>query len=66
MKIKKKQLVEDLKSEVLFFYDLKVDDEVTEEFVSWYFKNKRNPVIDTGEREDFMLFLEGIGIVKLK
>jgi hypothetical protein len=63
---RKKQLIEELKKEVLFFYDLEVTDEITDEFVSWYFYRKRNPIIDTGEREDFMLFLEEKGIITLK
>ena len=63
---RKKRLIEELKKEVLFFYDLEVTDEITGEFVDWYFHYKRNPIIETGEREDFMLFLEEKEIIKLK
>jgi len=70
-------LVNTIKDEIYDFYDVKVNDEVVVDFIEWYYLNEDNeefkpfddegiPVFDTGEREDFMLYLEDLGIVKLK
>jgi hypothetical protein len=66
MTTKETKLVKDLKNEVMNFYDLEITDEVTLNFVKWYFKNKRNPCIDTSEREDFMCYLEDLDLIRLK
>ena len=70
-------LVNEIKNEVFDFYNVKVNDEVVIDFIEWYYLNEDNedfkpfddegiPVFDTGEREDFMYYLEDLGIVKLK
>ncbi len=70
-------LVNTIKDEIFDFYDVKVNDEVVVDFIEWYYLNEDNeefkpfddegiPVFDTSEREDFMLYLEDLGIVKLK
>lgn len=70
-------LVNTIKDEIYDFYDVKVNDEVVVDFIEWYYLNEDNkefkpfddegiPVFDTSEREDFMLYLEDLGIVKLK
>jgi hypothetical protein len=63
---RKNSLVLELKNEVKDFYNLEVTNEITLEFVEFYFHYKRNPVIDTTEREDFMLYLQDLDLVKLK
>ena len=70
-------LVNSIKDEIYDFYDVKVNDEVVIDFIEWYYLNEDNeefkpfddegiPVFDTSEREDFMYYLEDLGIVKLK
>ena len=70
-------LVNTIKDEIYDFYDVKVNDEVVVDFIEWYYLNEDNeefkpfddegiPVFDTSEREDFMYYLEDLGIVKLK
>jgi hypothetical protein len=70
-------LVNTIKDEIYDFYDVTVNDEVVVDFIEWYYLNEDNeefkpfddegiPVFDTSEREDFMLYLEDLGIVKLK
>jgi hypothetical protein len=70
-------LVNEIKNEVFDFYSVEVSNEVVEDFIGWYYLNEDNeefkpfddegiPVFDTGEREDFMYYLEDLGIVKLK
>ena len=67
-------LVNEIKNEVFDFYNIKVSNEVVEDFISWYYMNEDNedfkpfdedgiPVFDTSEREDFMYYLEDLGIV---
>jgi 6-pyruvoyl-tetrahydropterin synthase len=70
-------LVNTIKDEIFDFYDVKVNDEIVVDFIEWYYLNEDNeefkpfddegiPVFDTSEREDFMYYLEDLGIVKLK
>jgi 6-pyruvoyl-tetrahydropterin synthase len=70
-------LVNTIKDEIYDFYDVTVNDEVVVDFIEWYYLNEDNeefkpfddegiPVFDTSEREDFMYYLEDLGIVKLK
>ena len=70
-------LVNTIKDEIYDFYDVKVNDEVVVDFIEWYYLNEDNeefkpfddegiPVFDKSEREDFMYYLEDLGIVKLK
>jgi len=70
-------LVNEIKNEVFDFYDVEVSDEVVKNFISWYYMNEDNenfkpftdegiPVFDTSEREDFMYYLEDLGIVDLE
>jgi hypothetical protein len=65
-------LVEKIKDEVLDFYEVEVEDQVVEDFVGWYYMDRGNegfepfdedgnPIFDTTEREDFMLYLEELG-----
>jgi hypothetical protein len=64
-------LIETIKTEVFDFYDVKVEDDVIKEFIEWYYNDEEtdedyykpftddgNPVFDTTEREDFMIYLE--------
>ena len=64
-------LVNEIKNEVFDFYNIKVSNEVVEDFISWYYMNEDNedfkpfdedgiPVFDTSEREDFMYYLEDL------
>ena len=62
----KSELIKEIKDEVKVFYDVDVTGGVVSDFISWYFKRQKNPVFDTTEREDFMYYLEDLGIVKLK
>jgi 6-pyruvoyl-tetrahydropterin synthase len=70
-------LVNEIKNEVFDFYKVKVEDETIKDFIDFYYMNEDNedfkpfdedgiPVFDTTEREDFMYYLEDVGIVKLK
>jgi hypothetical protein len=70
-------LVIEIKNEVFDFYKVKVEDETIKDFIDFYYMNEDNedfkpfdedgiPVFDTTEREDFMYYLEDVGIVKLK
>jgi len=70
-------LVNSIKDEIYDFYDVKVNDEVIIDFIEWYYLNEDNeefkpfddegiPVFDTSEREDFMYYLEDLGIVDLE
>ena len=70
-------LVNTIKDGIFDFYDVKVNDEIVVDFIEWYYLNEDNeefkpfddegiPVFDTSEREDFMYYLEDLGIVKLK
>jgi hypothetical protein len=62
----KSELIKEIKDEVKVIYDVDVTEEVVSDFISWYFKRQKNPIFDTTEREDFMYYLEDLGIVKLK
>jgi 6-pyruvoyl-tetrahydropterin synthase len=70
-------LVNEIKNEVFDFYNVKVEDETIKDFIDFYYMNEDNedfkpfdedgiPVFDTTEREDFMYYLEDLGIVELK
>ena len=70
-------LVNEIKNEVFDFYKVKVEDETIKDFIDFYYMNEDNedfkpfdedgiPVFDTTEREDFMYYLEDLGIVELK
>ena len=59
-------LINEIKTEMLDFYNINVSEEVIKNFVSYYFKYKRNIVFDTTEREDLLYYLEELGLVKLK
>ena len=72
-------LVNEIKNEVFDFYSVKVNDEVVKDFINEYylsfddddecykpFLEDGTPLFDTSEREDFMYYLEDLGIVKLK
>lgn len=70
-------LVIEIKNEVFDFYNVKVEDETIKDFIDFYYMNEDNegfkpfdedgiPVFDTTEREDFMYYLEDLGIVELK
>jgi 6-pyruvoyl-tetrahydropterin synthase len=70
-------LVSEIKNEVFDFYNVKVEDETIKDFIDFYYMNEDNedfkpfdedgiPVFDTTEREDFMYYLEDLGIVELK
>jgi len=68
-----RNLVMEIKNEVKDFYNLDIEDEIIEDFIGWYYLNDDDddcfkpfddegiPVFDTTEREDFILYLEGIG-----
>ena len=67
-----RNLVDEIKDEILGFYETEVEDKVVEDFIGWYYMNRDNegfepfdedgnPIFDTSEREDFMLYLEELG-----
>jgi hypothetical protein len=59
-------LINEIKTEMLDFYNINVNEEVIKNFVLYYFKYKRNIVFDTTEREDLLYYLEELELVKLK
>jgi len=69
------RLTEEIKEEVFHFYDLNVNDETVKDFISWYYLNEDNKeylfddegnyYFETTEREDFMIYLDEIGVITL-
>jgi hypothetical protein len=74
----KNNLIDEIKNEIFDFYNLNIDDDVIEGWVEIYYENEDNeycstlftddniPVFDTTEREDFLYYLDEIGVIELK
>ena len=70
-------LVNEIKNEVFDFYGVEVEDKIVDDFIDYYYLNLEEdcykpfddegiPLFDTSEREDFMYYLEDLGIIELK
>ena len=70
-------LVNEIKNEVFDFYDVEVEDKIVKDFIDLYYLNLEEdcykpftdeglPLFDTSEREDFMYYLEDLGIIDLE
>jgi hypothetical protein len=68
--------IEEIKNEVFDFYNVEVNDEIVKDFIKDYylsfdddydgyrpFTDDGVPLFDTAEREDFMYYLEDLGII---
>jgi hypothetical protein len=69
-------LMNEIKNDVFDFYGVEVEDETVENFIDFYYLNLEEdcykpfddegiPLFDTSEREDFMYYLEDLGIIEL-
>ena len=69
------RLIEEIKNEVFDFYNVNVDDQTVKDFTDWYyldednkeylFDDEGNYYFETTEREDFMIYLDEIGVITL-
>jgi hypothetical protein len=69
-------LTEDIKRQTNLFYNVDVNDKTVKDFIDTYylnednkehlFDNEGNYYFETSEREDFMIYLNEIGVIKLK
>jgi F0F1-type ATP synthase delta subunit len=69
-------LTEEIKQEVSFFYNVNVNDQTVKDFINNYYLNEDNKeylfddegnyYFETTEREDFMIYLDEVGVITLK
>jgi hypothetical protein len=70
------RLTEEIKQSVSLFYNVDVNDQTVKDFIDWYYLNEDNKeclfddegnyYFETTEREDFMIYLDEVGVIKLK
>ena len=69
------RLTEEIKESVSFFYNVNVNDQTVKDFINNYYLNEDNKeclfddegnyYFETTEREDFMIYLDEIGVITL-
>ena len=69
------RLTEEIKQEVSFFYNVNVNDQTVKDFINNYYLNEDNKeylfddegnyYFETTEREDFMIYLDEVGVITL-
>jgi hypothetical protein len=69
------RLTEEIKESVSFFYNVNVNDQTVKDFINNYYLNEDNReclfddegnyYYETTEREDFMIYLDEIGVITL-
>lgn len=69
-------LTEEIKQSVSLFYNVDVNDQTVKDFINNYYLNEDNKeylfddegnyYYETTEREDFMIYLDEVGVIRLK
>jgi len=69
------RLTEEIKQSVSFFYNVNVNDQTVKDFIDTYYLNEDNKeclfddegnyYYETTEREDFMIYLNEVGVITL-